>query len=161
MGIHFSPRCCSLSGFRFSFYNSNNKRPHAISWRVVVLSSNDRTFPAADFEFVSVGVLEKERIVAGAVIDADFRTFQIFSAGLPDQFCNTIDFVSRIGPECDARSVRLVVLVLVNCEKLRRLVGASRIKSMEIAAGFRTRRRFVPFTNKSELGQKLSVKLNC
>src|SRR5439155_94869 len=76
-------------------------------------------------------------------------------------FCNTIDFVSRIGPECDARSVRLVVLVLVNHEKLRRLVDACRIKSMEIAAGFRAGRRFVPFTNKSELRQKLSVKLNC
>jgi hypothetical protein len=30
---------------------------------------------------------------------------------------------------------------------------------MEISAGFRTRRRFVPFANKSELRQKLSVKL--
>jgi hypothetical protein len=42
-------------------------------------------------------------------------------------------------------------------EKLRRLVATGRIKSMEIFAGLLTRRRFVPFANKSELRQKLSV----
>src|SRR4030095_6301683 len=95
---------------------------------VVLLPSNDRSLAAADFQFVPVRVFEEERVIARAVIDTDFRAFQIFSAGLPHQFCNTIDFVSRIGPECDACSVRLVVLVLVKSEKLRRLVGACRIK---------------------------------
>src|SRR5262249_25624686 len=92
-------------------------------------------------------------------ISTGFRTFQIFSAGLPHQPCNPIDFFSRIGPECDACSVCLMIFVLGKSEELGRLVGASRIKRMEISAGFRTRRRFIPFANKSELRQKLSVKL--
>src|ERR1700757_2284983 len=159
MGIHFLQHCCCLSGCRLSFYVSNNKLPHATSWRVVVLGSNDRTFPAADFQFVPVRVFEEERVIAWAVIGTDFGPFQISSAGFPHQFCNTIDFLSRIGPECDACSVRLVVSVLVNYEELRRLVGAGRIESMETSAGFGTRRWFVPFTDKPELRQKLSVKL--
>jgi len=61
----------------------------------------------------------------------------MLSTGLPHQFRNTIDFFCRIGPECDACSVGLMILVLGESEELRRFVGASRIKSVEIAAGFR------------------------
>src|SRR4029450_2539106 len=130
----------------------------SVSYRVL-LPSNDRTFPTADFQFVPVRVLEEERVIAWAVVGTDFRTFQIFSAGLPHQFCNAIDFLSRIRPECNARSVGLMISVLGKSEELRGLVGAGRIKSMEISAGFRARGGLMPFANKSELRQKLSVKL--
>jgi hypothetical protein len=93
---------------------------------VVLLPSNDRSLAAADFQFVPVRVFEEERVIARAVIDTDFRTFQIFSAGLSHQFCNTIDFLSRIGAECDACPVRLMIFVLGKSEELRRLVGASK-----------------------------------
>jgi len=58
----------------------------------------------------------------------------------------------------DARAVYLMVLILCETEKFRRPVATSRIKSMEIFAwGFLMWRRFVPFANKSKLGQKFSV----
>ena len=106
----------------------------------IFLAGNDRLFPEADFQFVAIGIFKKAGVIAGAVAAAKLRAFQIFSAGLPHQFCNTIDFLSRIGPECDARSVRLMILVLGKSEELRRLVDTGRIKSMEISAGFRPRR---------------------
>src|SRR5262245_15288923 len=61
MGIHFSPPCCCLSDCRLTSCISNNS-PRPIRWRAGLLSRNDRSFPAADFQFVSVGVLEEERI---------------------------------------------------------------------------------------------------
>ena len=63
----------------------------------------------------------------------------MLSTGLPHQFRNMIDFLCRIGPECDACSVRLMILVLGKSEEFKRFVRASRIKSVEISAGFRTR----------------------
>ena len=104
-----------------------------------MLSGNDRTLTAANFQFVPVRVLEKERVIPRTVIETDFGTFQIFSTGLPHQFRNLIDFLCRIGPERDACSVRLMILVLGESEELRRFVGASRIKSVEISARFLTR----------------------
>src|SRR5262245_49908809 len=105
------------------------------------------------------GSSKKNALIARTVISTDFRPLQILSAGLSHRFRNPIDFLSRIRPERNARVVRLMILVLCKSEELRRLVGASRIKLMEIFAGSRRWRRFVFLENEPELRQKTSVKL--
>lgn len=64
---------------------------------VVLLTGNDRAFPATNFQFVAVRVLKEKRVVAGTVIDADFRSLQILAARFADQFRDAIAFVARIG----------------------------------------------------------------
>jgi hypothetical protein len=45
------------------------------------LLGNDRTLPAANFQLVTIRVLEEERVVAGTVIGTDFRPFKRLAAG--------------------------------------------------------------------------------
>src|SRR5436190_5310011 len=111
---------------------------------------NDRTFPAANFQFVAVGIFEEKCVVAGTVIGTDFRAFQRFAARLAHQFRDPIDFVACVGPKRDSGAVWSMMSILRESEKFRRLVAARGIKRMEIVAWF--------FVNKSELGQKFCIK---
>jgi hypothetical protein len=119
---------------------------------VVLLSGNDRAFPATNFQFVAVRILKEKRVVAGTVIDADFRSLQILAARFADQFRDAIDFVARIGPECDPCSVWAMIFIFGETEEFRWLVAGG-IKGMEIVAG--------TFVNESELGQEFPVKSSC
>src|SRR6266496_730711 len=95
---------------------------------------NDRTFPTANFQLVAIRVLEEKSVVAGTVIVTDFRPFQGFPARLADYFRNPVHFFARVRPECNAGSIRLMVLVFRETKKFRGLVAARGIKSMEIVA---------------------------
>jgi len=59
---------------------------------------NDRTLATANFQFVAIWIFEEESVVAGTLIDADFRTFQIFATCVAHQFRYPIDFVACVGP---------------------------------------------------------------
>ncbi len=117
------------------------------------LLSNDRLLPAANFQLVTIRVLEEECIVAGTVIDTDFRSFKRFAARVADQFSQPIHFFACIRPKRDARAVWLMVFVLCKTEKFRRPVAAGSIKCMEIFAR--------AFVNKPKLRQEFSVELSC
>src|SRR6266699_3229110 len=95
---------------------------------------NDRTFPAANFQFVAVGIFEEKCVVARTVIDTDFRPLQIFAADFSHAFGNFIHLLTRVGPECDACVVWPVISILRKSKKFRGLVASRRIKGMEIIA---------------------------
>jgi hypothetical protein len=118
---------------------------------VLCLSRNDRTFAAADFQFIAIGVFEKEGVITGAVAFANFRPFKFFPAGFAHGLCNPIHFFPRIGPKRDARAVRFVVFIWTKAKEFRRFVAAGGIKSMEVSPGF--------FVNESKPWQKFAVKL--
>jgi len=122
---------------------------------------NDRTLPAANLQLVSIGVLEENRIVAGTVVDTDFRPFKRLAARFAHQLGQPIHFVARIRPKRDARTVWVMILIIGTTEELRRPVATGRIKRMEISSRVVSGRRFVPFTNKPKLRQKFSVKPYC
>src|SRR2546422_6636062 len=79
---------------------------------------NDRPFPAANFQLVTVRILEEKCIVAGTVLPADFRTFKRFAARLAHQLRKPIHFFSCIRPECDARAIWFMIFVPLENEKL-------------------------------------------
>src|SRR5439155_9941527 len=110
---------------------------------------NDRTLSAANFQLIPIRVLEEKRIVARTVIGTDFRSFKHLAARFAHQLCQPIDFLARIRPKCDACAVCLMVFILCETKKFRRLVATGRIKSMEIFAR--------AFANKSKLWEKFSV----
>src|SRR5262249_999139 len=112
----------------------------------------DRLLAATNFEFVSVGVFEKEGVVTRTVALANFRALEFFSASFAHQLCNPVHFFARIGPKPDSRPIRFMVFIWTKTKKLRWPVAACGIKSMEISPGF--------FMNKSKLWQKFSVKLS-
>src|SRR5262245_53042793 len=122
-------------------------------------TSNDRPFPATNFQFVAVRVLEEECVIARAVIDTHFGPFERFAACFAHQLRNPINFVTRIRPKRDARPVGLMVLILGETKKFRRLVATGRIKRMEISTRHFSRRRLMPFANKPKLRKKFSVEL--
>src|SRR6267143_2599537 len=114
---------------------------------------NDRTFPAANFQLVAIRILKEKCIVAGTVIDTDFRSFKHLAARFAHQSCQAIHFFAYICPKRYARAVRLMVAILCKTEKFRRPVAAGSIKSMEIFAR--------AFVSKPKLGQKFAVELPC
>jgi len=123
---------------------------------------NDRTFPAANFQLVTIRVFEKEGVVTRTVASANFRTLKILPASVAHKFRNPIHFSARVRPKRDSCAIRFVVSIRTKAKEFRRSVATSRIKSMEIFAwGFLMWRRFVPFANKSKLGQKFSVEFSC
>src|SRR6266404_1487192 len=72
---------------------------HPPTLRRTLSLRNDWIFAAADFQFVAVGVFKEKAIVSGAVIDADFRAFQILAAALAHEFCNSIYSFAGVRPE--------------------------------------------------------------
>jgi hypothetical protein len=117
---------------------------------VVLLTGNDRAFPATNLQFVAVRILKEKRVVAGTVIDANFGAFQILSASFANQVGDAIDFFAGTGPECDSCSIWAMIFIFGETEEFRWLVAAGGIKGMEIVAG--------TFVNEPELRQELPVK---
>src|SRR5207247_3618257 len=110
---------------------------------------NDRTFPAANFQFVAVEVFEEKCVIARTVAFANLRPFQILPTGCAHEFRDPIHFLPCVGPECDARAVWLMIFVFGKPKKFRGLVASGGIKGMEIVAW--------TFVNKSEVGQEFPV----
>src|ERR1051326_3146741 len=123
------------------------------------LIGDDRTFPTADFQLVPVGIFKKESVVSRTIVDTNLWPFEVCATGCPDQFGDLVHFLPGIGPERDPGSVCPVILVQSKTEKLGGRVATGGIKSTEIFAGNRIRRRFVFFANKSKLRQKFCIKL--
>ena len=115
------------------------------------LTSEYRLLAAANFKFVAIGVFEKECVVARTVAFLKLGPFELFSAGFAHNLCDSIHFLSRIGPKRDARFIRFVVFIRTKAKEFRRFVAAGRKKRMEISPGL--------FVNESKLRQKFSVKL--
>src|SRR5439155_6046974 len=125
---------------------------HSLTVRQTSSFRNDRPFTAANFQPVTIRVLEEKCIVASTVLPTDFRTFKRFAARLTHQLRKAIHFFSCIRPECDSRAIWLMIFVSLENEKFCRLVAASGIKGMIFPAR--------PFLNKSKLRQKFSIKLS-
>src|SRR4029077_7492612 len=81
--------------------NRRNMRriTHPPTLRRTLSLRNDWIFAAADFQFVAVGIFKEKAIVSGAVIDADFRAFQILAADLAHEFCNSIYSFAGVRPK--------------------------------------------------------------
>src|SRR6478736_10056244 len=77
---------------------------------------------AANFEFVAIGVLEKEGVVTRTVVLANFGTLKVFTASVAHEFRNLIHFFARVCPERDSRAVGTMILVLAQTEKFQRPV---------------------------------------
>src|SRR5258708_10169032 len=114
---------------------------------------NDWSFAAADFQLVTIRVLEEKCIVARTVTATDFRTFEGLAPRFAHQLCEFIHFFPRICPERDACAVRFMILVPCEAKEFRRLIAAGRVKSMVVSSRF--------FLNKSKLRQEFCVKLSC
>jgi len=76
-----------------------------------------RLLAAANFEFVAVGVFEKEGVVTWTVVLTNLRSLKIFTAGIAHEYGNPIDFFARVCRERDPRAIRTMVFVLVEGEK--------------------------------------------
>jgi hypothetical protein len=116
------------------------------------LSGKYRLLAAANFEFVAIGVFEKEGVVTRTVALANFRPLKVFPACVAHEFRNPIYLFSRIGPKSDACAIRFVVFIWTKAKEFRRSFAPGGKKSMEISPGF--------FVNKSKLWQKFPVKLS-
>src|SRR6266576_2533802 len=121
--------------------------------KTAALLGNDWTLPAANFQLVTIRVLEEECVVARTVISTDFRPFKRLAARFAHQLRQAIHFFARIRPKRDARAVWLMVAILCKTEKFRRPVAGGSIKCMEIFAR--------AFVNKPKLRQEFSIKLSC
>ena len=121
--------------------------------RGIYLIGKYRPLAATNFEFVAIGVFEKEGVITRTIAFANFRAFELFPAHFAHELCNPIHFRPRIGPKRDSCAIRFVVLIWTNAKEFRWSVAASGIKSMEVSPGF--------FVNESKLWQKFSVKLCC
>src|SRR6476660_346481 len=84
------------------------------------LTGKHRLLATANFEFVAIGVLEKEGVVTRTVVLANFGTFKVFTASVAHEFRNLIHFFARVRPERDSRAVGTMVLVLAQTEKFQR-----------------------------------------
>jgi hypothetical protein len=109
-----------------------------------------RLLAAANFEFVALGVFEKEGVVTRAVALANFRPLKFFPASVAHEFRNPIYFFARVRPKRDARTIGLVVFVRTKAKEFRRLAADGGKESMEVSPGL--------FVNESKLWQKFSVK---
>jgi hypothetical protein len=88
------------------------------------LSSNDRLLPAADFQFVAIGIFEKAGVIAAAVAGTKLRTFQIFPADFADQPGEPINFSAALSPKSDSRPVGSMASILAESEERFRFVSA-------------------------------------
>src|ERR1700724_958427 len=107
---------------------------HPSTLRRTLLLCNDGIRPTANFQFVAFRVLEKERVVTRAVVDANLGPFQIFAAGLSHQFGDLVHFFPGLGPERNPRPVWSMVFVFGETKELRRPIAARGVESMEIFA---------------------------
>ena len=118
---------------------------------MALLLRNDRTFPAANFQFVAIRVLKEKRVIAATVTGTQFRAFEIFAADFAYQFRDLIHLVSRLSPKSDSRAVGLMTSILREAEKRFRLVFADCIERSPPSAR--------AIAGKTERGQQLAVKL--
>ena len=82
---------------------------------------NDWIFTTADFQLVTVGIFEEQRVVSRTITGANFRAFQISRADFVREFCQAIDFVARDRPKRDTRSIWLMIWINCESKKVRRL----------------------------------------
>src|SRR6266536_657848 len=130
--------------------NHDGRSRHGCLYR---LTSKYRLLAAANFEFIAIGVFEKEGVVTRTVALANFRPLKVFPASVAHEFRNPIHFLPRVCPKRDACAIRFMVFIWTKAKEFRRPVAASGKKSMEISPGF--------FVNESKLWQEFSVKLSC
>src|SRR5262249_11057792 len=108
-----------------------------------------RLLAAANFQFVAIGVFEKECVVAWAVILANLWPFKVLPASLAHQFRNPIHLFARVRPKRYACSVRFMFLIPAKTKEFRRFPAPARIERMVSP-------RFL--VNESEPRQKFTVK---
>jgi hypothetical protein len=75
-------------------------------------------FAAANFQLVAVRVFEKHRVIAGAVLHAKLRAFDVFPARLADDFGNFIDGRAALRPKRDATGIRLMIEFFLEAKKV-------------------------------------------
>ena len=78
-----------------------------------------RFLATANFEFVAIGVFEKEGVVTRTVVLANLRPLKIFPASVAHEFRNLIHLFARVRPKRDSRAVGTMVLVLAQTEKFQ------------------------------------------
>jgi hypothetical protein len=110
-----------------------------------------RFLATANFEFVAIGIFEKEGVVTRTVALANFRPLKLFPTSVAHEFGNPIYFFTRVGPKRDACAIRFVALIRTKAKEFRRLAADGGKISMKVSTGF--------FVNKSKLWQKFAVKL--
>ena len=93
-----------------------------------------RLLAAADFEFVTIGVFEKEGVVTRTVVLANLRPLKIFPASVAHKFRDQIHFFARVCPKRDACAVGTMVLVLGDSEEFQRPFTAPSIERIIILA---------------------------
>ena len=86
---------------------------------------NDRIFAAADFQLVAVGIFKEESVVTRAIFGAHFRAFQISAANFTYEFGDAVNFVARVGPESNARPIRLMMSIFGEAKEIRGLIFSS------------------------------------
>jgi hypothetical protein len=118
---------------------------------VVLLFSNDRIFPAADFQLVAIGIFEKAGVIAFTVARTKLRAFQIFATDFVHQFRQPINLGPAIGPEGDAGAVGSMASILAESEERFGLVSAGGKEDPQSSA------RAV--ANKPERREQFTVKL--
>ena len=129
--------------------NRDGRSRHCCLYRSIC---KHRLLATANFEFVAIGVLEKEGVVTRTVVLANFGTLKVFPASVAHEFRNLIHFFARVCPERDSRAVGTMVLVLAQTEKLQRPFATASIERIIIVA--RT------FVNKPKLRQNFAVELS-
>ena len=89
--------------------NRDGRSRHGCLYRLI---RKHRLLAAANFEFVAIGVFEKEGVVTRTVVLANFGTLKVFPASVAHEFRNLIHFFARVRPKRDSRAVGTMVLVL-------------------------------------------------
>src|SRR5215212_4512414 len=77
-----------------------------------------RTRAMANLELVAIGIFETDGVVSGAVFKAELRPFDVLRAGLANYFRGLVYGVAARGPERNPVSVRLVIGLLGEPEKV-------------------------------------------
>src|SRR4051812_49449213 len=109
--------------------NRDGRTRHSYLYR---LSRKHRLLATANFEFVAIGILEKEGVVTRTVVFANFGTFKIFAASVAHEFRNLIHFFARVRPKRDSRAVGTMVLVLAETEKFQRPFATASVERIII-----------------------------
>src|SRR3954465_16000485 len=74
----------------------------------------------ANLEFVAIGIFKEDGVIAGAVFDAQLRALDVFRAGFANHVGGLVHGFTARRPERDPVSVRLVVSLLGESEKIDR-----------------------------------------
>src|SRR5205823_5466971 len=98
-------------------------QPARLPLQVYRLIGKYRLFPAANFEFVAIWVLEKEGVVTRTVALANLRPLKVFPASVAHELCNPIHFFSRICPKRDACAIWFMVFIWTKAKEFRRPVA--------------------------------------